>query len=143
MKGSRYQARRDALQILYQLDFNQGLTPEAALYHFENHFSENSEVIQDFTQRLVTGVSQHLHELDSIVQGTSENWRPERMTVVDRNILRLGVFELHHCDDIPATVTLNEMIELAKQFGSENSAAFINGILDRVKAVLNRPSKAP
>ena len=76
-------------------------------------------------------------------RGYRNTRRPDRMAVVDRNILRLGVFELQFCDDIPATVSINEMIELAKQFGSENSPAFINGILDRVKAALNRPAKVP
>lgn len=143
MKGGRRQAREDALQILYQLDYNKDLTPEAALYHFENHFSPDRETIDEFTQRLVTGVTRSLIEVDGIIQGVSEHWRPDRMAVVDRNILRLGVFELQFCDDIPATVSINEMIELAKHFGSENSPAFINGILDRVKAALNRPEKAP
>ena len=65
------------------------------------------------------------------------------MAVVDRNILRLGAFELYYCDDIPATVSINEMIEVAKGFGSETSPAFINGILDKLKTNLNRPQKMP
>jgi len=162
---ARRKAREDALQILYQLEMNHDLTPEAALYYFERHFlvprqrdvvaskadvrdtppafSEMAKVLDPFTQRLVTGVTQNLRDLDASIAAASEHWRTGRMPVVDRNILRIGVFELNHCDDVPATVTINEMVEVAKQFGSENSAAFVNGVLDKLKAGLNRPSKVP
>ena len=144
MKPSRRQARADALQILYQLDFNHDLTPEAGLYHFERNFLQSQKTtLDEFTQRLVTGVTRHLKEIDGLVHGVSERWRLDRMPVVDRNILRLGAFELNFCDDIPATVSINEMVELAKQFGSESSPAFVNGLLDKIKAGLNRPGKAP
>jgi transcription antitermination protein NusB len=143
MKVSRRKAREEALQILYQLDLNQDLTPEAGLFHFESNFLQKETLIDEFTQRLVTGVVRHLKEIDGIIGGVSEHWRPDRMAAVDRNVLRLGVFELHYCDDIPATVTINEMIEVAKHFGSENSPGFINGILDRIKGALVRPAKAP
>ena len=145
-KTPRRKAREDALQILYQLDLNQGLTPEAGLYHYENHFTRQpapAEGIDPFTQRLVTGVMRHLKELDATIEEASDNWRMGRMPAVDRNILRLGAFELQHCDDIPATVTINEMIEVAKQFGAESSPSFINGILDKLKSTVTRPGKVP
>ena len=143
-KLPRRKAREDALQVLYQLDLNQDLTPEAGLYHYENHFSgEKTDGIDPFTQRLVTGVTRNLKDLDTLIESVSEHWRMNRMPAVDRNILRLGAFELNFCDDIPATVTINEMIEVAKQYGSENTAAFTNGILDKLKAAINRPGKAP
>ncbi len=143
MKGGRRKAREDALQVLYQLDLNQELTPEAGLFHFERHFTDKGETIDPFTQRLVSGVARNLKEIDGTIAGLAENWRPDRMAAVDRNILRLGSFELHFCDDIPATVTINEMVELAKAFGSEQTPAFVNGILDKMKAGLQRPEKAP
>ncbi len=143
MKGTRRHAREDALKILYQLDFNQEMTPEAALYHFERYFSEKKEPIDEFTQRLVSGVIKNVKEIDGLIEGVSEHWRTGRMPAIDRNILRIGVYELNFCDDIPATVSINEMIEIAKGFGSENSPPFVNGILDKVKASLNRPGKAP
>lgn len=143
MKGNRRKAREDALQILYQLDLNENLSPQAALFHFQSHFNDDGKPIDDFTYRLVDGVTNNLREIDKVIEGVSENWRKERMAAVDRNLLRLGVFELHFCDDIPATVSINEMIELAKQYGSESSPGFINGVLDRVKGALQRPSKAP
>jgi len=142
MKPGRRQAREDALQILYQLDLNHDLTASGGVEHFERFFSNKSHA-DEFTQRLVQGVRENLKEIDGIIETVSEHWRTERMATVDRNILRLGVYELFHCDDIPATVTINEMIEVAKQFGSENSTAFINGILDKVRESLNRPQKAP
>lgn len=143
MKGNRRKAREDALQILFGLDLNEELSPQAALFHFQSHFTDSGNPIDDFTYRLVNGVSNNLKEIDRIIVGVSEHWRKERMAAVDRNLLRLGVFELHFCDDIPATVSINEMIELAKQYGSEGSPGFINGVLDKVKAHLQRPDKAP
>lgn len=143
-KVTRRKAREDALQVLYQLDLNQDLTPEAGLYHYENNFTgSQTEGIDSFTQRLVTGVTRNLKELDTLIETVSENWKMSRMPAVDRNLLRLGAFELSHCDDIPATVTINEMIELAKQYGSENTAAFINGVLDKLRTANPRPTKAP
>lgn len=142
MKGSRRRAREDALQVLYQLDMNNTLTPGAGLAHFEKLFNPEGGAIDEFTRKLVTGVAENLADLNATIAKYSDNWRNERMPAVDRNILRLGAFELEHCDDIPATVSINEMVELAKGFGSENSAAFVNGILDKVKTALVRPNKA-
>jgi transcription antitermination protein NusB len=141
---SRRQSREDALQILYQLELNQPLTPQAAIRHFTDHFTPEGKVgIDPFTQKLVVGVTEHLKDIDEAIGLAAENWRPERMASVDRNILRLGVFELLWCQEVPATVTINEMIELAKAFGSDTSAAFTNGILDRVRSSHPRPDKAP
>jgi N utilization substance protein B len=142
MKPSRHRSREEALQILYQWDLNQDLTVETAIDFFQKHFAHEKEN-KEFSRRLIEGVAQNLAELDKSVEESSQNWRASRMAAVDRNILRMGAFELLHCDDIPATVTINEMVELAKQFGSQESPAFINGILDNIKSKLNRPQKAP
>ena len=80
------------------------------------------------------GVGEKANDIDHKIKEISSNWRPDRMAAVDRNILRLGAFELLFCDDIPATVTLNEMGELAKEFGAENTPAFVNGVLDQLKS---------
>ena len=77
-------------------------------------------------------MADHLDELDSVIQGSSLNWRLTRMAVVDRNVLRFAAYELLHCEDIPRKVTLNEAIEVGKRYGSEDSGAFINGVLDRI-----------
>lgn len=142
MRGNRRKAREDALQILYQLDLNPELTVDAAIARFQSCFSQEAGVLDPFTLLLVMGVRSNLETLDTLIKSTSEHWRSERMAAVDRNLLRLGVYELQFCQDIPATVSINEMIELAKQFGSENSPAFINGILDKIKGTLSVPGKA-
>lgn len=140
-KITRRQAREEALQILYQVDLNRELTAEAGMYHFENHFSKPG--IDSFTQRLVSGVRNHMKELDEEINAVAEHWRTDRMAAVDRNLLRLGAFELKHCDDIASTITINEMVEIAKHYGSENSPGFVNGVLDKIAAGLNNPNKAP
>lgn len=142
MKSARRKNRIEALQILFQLDLNQDLSTQKALNHFSEFYSLDKKQIDDFTHRLVMGVTEKLDEIDSVLKQASENWRPDRMAAVDRNTLRLGVYEILHCDDIPATVSINEMIELAKQFGAENSPAFINGILDKIRLSHPNPKKA-
>jgi len=142
MKGVRRKAREDALQILYQLDLNNDLSVETALRHFENLYSQNKTGIDEFTRRLVVGVGENVIEIDEKIRSISENWRPERMAAVDRNILRLGAYELLFCRDIPATVTLNEMVEISKEFGSETTPSFVNGVLDRIKEKFPQTSKA-
>jgi N utilization substance protein B len=142
MKSARRKNRIEALQILFQLDLNQDLSTQKALNHFEEFYSLDKKQIDQFTHRLVMGVTENLSNIDSVLKKSSENWRPDRMAAVDRNALRLGVFEILFCDDIPATVSINEMIELAKQFGSESSPSFINGILDKIRQMNPNPNKA-
>ena len=86
----------------------------------------------EFAQELAEGVVEHQEEIDRLIQKYSQNWRLERMNVTDRNILRLATYELLYRPDIPPKVSLNEAIELAKEFGTEDSPAFVNGILDAV-----------
>lgn len=133
MKSVRRKAREDALQILYQLDLNNDLSVELALNYFQSLYSKNQMALDPFTRRLVMGVGEKANDIDRKIKEISSNWRPDRMAAVDRNILRLGAFELLFCEDIPATVTLNEMVELAKEFGAENTPAFVNGVLDQLK----------
>ena len=136
-------SRGEALQILYQLDLNHELTTESAVFYFEKNFSKAGKTVDNFTHRLVTGVAQNLAQLDTLLKSTKASWRLERMAVVDRNILRLGLFEMNYCDDIPATVTINEMVELAKQFGAAETPPFVNGVLDELKSKIQRPAKVP
>lgn len=84
-------------------------------------------------ERLVLGVLEHCQEIDRLIEKYSENWRLVRMNIVDRTILRMAIFELLYCEEIPPKVTLNEAIELGKRYGSEDSGSFINGILDRIQ----------
>jgi len=92
-----------------------------------------SPEIRDFTTTLVTGVIEHRDEIDAFIQECSTNWSLERIGLVERNILRFAIYELCFLPDIPPNVTINEAVEVAKKYGTEEAPAFINGILDRVK----------
>ncbi len=129
----RRRAREIALQVLYQLDIRPGEPQEALDLYFENF--RPSEKAREFCQRLIEGVRQNRQEIDRLLEENAENWTLNRMAVVDRNILRVATFELLHCPDIPFKASLNEAIELAKKFGTDDSSAFINGILDRIHSL--------
>ena len=135
-------ARERALQALYQVDLA-ATDPLEALrnaWGSEDAKPENKGV--EFAESLVRGVVEHQAELDATIERYSHRWRVDRMSRIDRNILRLSTFELTHCPELPARVVLNEAIELAKRYGSEESSAFINGILDRVAAEAAAPAPA-
>lgn len=142
----RRRAREIALQVLYQLDIGAGDFREALALYFENF--RPSEKAREFCQRLVDGVCKNQQEIDRLIEENAENWSLKRMAVVDRNVLRIAAFELIHCPDIPFRASLNEAVELAKKFGSDDSGAFINGILDRIHclygaALANPPKDSP
>ena len=126
----RRRAREIALQVLYQLDISREDPREALDLYFENF--RPSEKAREFCQRLIEGVLQNQEGIDRFIEENAENWTLKRMAVVDRNILRVATFELMHCPDIPFKASLNEAIELAKKYSSDDSSAFINGILDRI-----------
>ena len=126
----RTRSRELALQFLYQLDLRgEELLPEAKSYiQGEERDAETAR----FALRLVQGAHEHKIEIDTMIQGVAQNWNISRMAVVDRNVLRLATFELLHCQDIPPKVAINEAIELGKRYSTQNSGAFINGILDKI-----------
>lgn len=131
--GSRRHAREVALQILYQLDAQPDLTAAAALVHFFTAFAmPEDEEVREFAEKLVCGVYGKRREIDERIVGASRNWRLERMARVDRNLLRLAVYELSFESDLPPKVAINEAIEIAKRFGTNESPAFINGVLDKI-----------
>ncbi|GAM10032.1 hypothetical protein OR1_02318 [Geobacter sp. OR-1] len=130
--GARREGRELALQALYALDLNPvGLRIGLALF-WEGQRAP--QAIREFTEELVTGVAEHRSEIDTLIEQKSKNWSLARMSKVDLNILRLAAFELLYRRDIPRNVTINEGIEIAKKFGTEESPAFINGILDEIAA---------
>ena len=128
--GSRRTAREIALQILYQVEVNP-VTPQEALELYWESVSL-SEDVKEFAVKIVEGVHRSKEEIDRLIEEHSEHWKLDRMTWIDRNVLRMGVFELLHNDEIPPRVAINEAIDLGKRFGSEESGAFINGILDKI-----------
>jgi N utilization substance protein B len=121
-------ARERALQYLYATTVGDRQNP-AEVTAFWEHFHPDDKASAYFF-RLVSGVATHREELDAYISRFSEHWRLERMAAVDLAILRLAVFELLHCPEVPPKVVVNEAVELGKSFGAENSGAFINGILD-------------
>lgn len=139
--GSRTKARECALQALYQLDTSGGDAREAVrglLVHFE----EADQETERFADELVRGVQSEKGAIDELIQKSSTHWKLDRMARVDRNILRLAVYEILRRADVPVRVTLNEAIELGKKYGSEESSAFVNGVLDRV-AHMELPNATP
>ena len=130
----RRRAREIALQVLYQLDISQGDPGEVLDLYWENF--RPSPKAREFCQRLIEGVRRSQDKIDPFIEENSENWSLKRMATVDRNILRLATFELLYCPEIPFKASLNEAIELAKKFGSDDSSAFINGILDKIHSLL-------
>jgi transcription antitermination protein NusB len=136
--GKRRRSRELALQVLYQLDITKQ-DAIRAIAQSRDHFSEKEER-DGFAERIVLGVLEHGQEIDRLIEQYSENWRLDRMSMIDRNILRMALFELLYCEDIPPKVTLDEAIELGKRYGSEDSGSFINGILDRIQnEVVRKP----
>ena len=142
---ARRRARQFALQALYGIDQTgvDGDTVLAALWASQIDgdglgvkAAEHKEIA--FAAKLVTGVAKRRAEIDSLIEKASVNWRLPRMPVVDRNILRLAGYELLAMMDVPASVSINEAVELAKQFGDKDSRAFVNGILDRIAAETGR-----
>ncbi len=129
MMSFRRKARELALQLLFQVDFTGQPITIPPSFWTEN---EASPSIKSFTELLVQGVVKHLPEIDRTIEKYAQHWSPDRMAAIDRNILRFGIFELLYLKDIPPKVTINEAIEIAKKFGSEDSGGFVNGILDRV-----------
>jgi N utilization substance protein B len=136
LMGNRRKAREIALQVLYQLDVQDKLSDEQALGLFWQHFAKTEdgdadEASRAFADELVRGVKSRLEEIDALLTRASRNWRLERMARVDRNLLRLAVWELKYSKDVPVKVAINEAIEIAKRYGTAESPAFVNGILDR------------
>ena len=130
-KGSRRKSREAALQALFLIEMNPTNPIESSLAVFSENFPVKKGS-QPYFSRLVQGVGEQMEAIDRLIKDYAENWRIERMSGVDRNILRIAVFELVFCSDIPPRVAINEAIDLGKQYGTEESGAFINGILDSI-----------
>ncbi len=133
--GTRRYTRELVMQALFCMDMSCSFSSEA-LADYRKCFPPNKHVTP-FFQRLTHGVLEYRSDLDTVIERYSSNWKMRRMACVDRNVLRLAVFELLYCEDIPAKVSINEAIDIAKKFGAAESGAFINGILDSIRNALN------
>lgn len=162
--GMRREARERAVQFLFQYDLNRSEELDQALAHFWD--SQRTAAIMEekgdanwgqpvelppptahetavrlFAEPLIRGTLQHQAEIDERIKQYARNWDLHRMAVVDRNILRLAIYEMLHREDIPPVVSINEAVDIAKRFSTEDSGKFVNGILDRIKGDLMRPAR--
>lgn len=163
--GTRRRARERAVQFLYQYDLN----PTEKLEEAMNHFFESQRLaalredgpelstsvsvdappptgeeaaLRVFAEPLIRGVLEHREVIDAEIQKYALNWDVRRMAAVDRNILRLAVYEMRHRQDIPPVVSINEAVDIAKRFSTQESGKFVNGILDKIKGELMRSARA-
>ena len=137
--GQRRRSREIALQVLYQIEVCPAPTDEAIRLFYEllteetdDHRFQAPQSARPFAEQIIEGVSARKSDIDRLIVSASEHWRIERMSIVDRNILRIALFEMLHCPDIPPKVSINEAVDMGKTFGSSDSGAFINGILDHI-----------
>jgi N utilization substance protein B len=128
--GARRKARELALQMLYQRDLS-GNSADAIIGTFED-LQKSKANTREFATRIFRGTLDHLGQIDEMIVAQADNWRLERMAVVDRNIIRMSVYEFLHEEDTPKLVIIDEAIEIAKKFGTQKSSQFINGILDGI-----------
>lgn len=138
--GARRSGREAALQMLFQLEAS-GASADQVIDLFWRLFEGDPEG-RPYADAIVRGVADTVAEIDKRIVGASTNWRIERMARVDRNLLRLGTWELMYKLDVPRAVVLDEAVELAKSFGTDESSAFVNGVLDRIANDLGRKDEA-
>ncbi len=134
--GVRRRSRECAMQVLFFMDVSRNMSPEMVEL-FCNCFAP-SESVYPFFSKLTNGVIRSKSEIDTVIEGFSDNWKMNRMSSVDRNVMRIAVYELLYCDDIPPKVSINEAIDVGKKYGTEESGAFINGILDSIHQAMRK-----
>jgi transcription antitermination protein NusB len=132
---NRRKAREYALQLLFQHDFIESRSGFEFPEDYKPVNTEENADLRKFALELVSGTLKFREEIDAILREAAENWKMERMAIVDRNILRCAVFEIVYRNDIPAAVTINEALEIAKKYSSLESVGFINGLLDKVAQI--------
>jgi N utilization substance protein B len=163
--GKRREARERAVQFLFQYDLNPPEDLQGALEHFWETQraaaiaedkgaatwgqpvelpppSTDEAAVRLFADPLIRGAVEHREEADAIIKKHAKNWELHRIAAVDRNILRLAIYEMLHREDIPPVVSINEAVDIAKKFSTQDSGKFVNGILDKVKGELMRPARA-
>ncbi len=134
--GTRRQARELAMQALFYMDM-QKYASEEMLEYFCGCFC-TSKKSRPFLIKLVNGVLEEKGQIDTLVERFSQNWQINRMSCVDRNVMRIAVYEMIYCDDIPPKVSINEAVDIGKKFGTQESGAFINGIMDSIRGELEK-----
>ncbi len=136
--GARHSGRESALQMLFQMELSGASAETTVDLYWRSFVSDADPEGRPYADGAVQGVAATREELDRYITAASAHWRLERMSRVDRNVLRLGAWELAHRADVPRAVILDEAVELAKAFGTEESSAFVNGVLNRIADTLGR-----
>ena len=139
--GARREGREAAVQFLYQRDLNEGANAETVTEFWD--LRPAAKRVRDFGMAIAEGVLSHQEAIDEQIRQAAANYDLHRIAAVDRNILRIAVFEMLFCPEVPPVVSINEAIEIAKRFGSDESGRFVNGVLDRIRSGLKRPARAP
>ena len=134
--GTRRQARELAMQALFYMDIQNNASLQM-LESFCGNFQPPKKVLPFFLT-LVKGVLENRIEIDTLIEGSSKNWKISRMSCVDRNVMRIAVYEMRYYGDIPPKVSINEAVDVGKKFGTEESGAFINGIMDSIRDTLEK-----
>ena len=132
-QGNRRKSRELVLQVLFQAEFGEGASLQDRLAYFQQSFPIHQEVLE-YARHLLSHLENEMSHIDSRIESLSQNWSLKRMSLVDKNILRLAASELMYSKDTPPKVIINEAIELAKQYSSQDAYQFINGILDRLSS---------
>ena len=140
MMGRRRKAREETLRILFRLEFENTQVEKTLNQYWEN--KKASEEIKEYSNWLVNGIISNQTKIDNIIQQVSEHWRISRMAVVDRNILRMAVFELVYEENIAPAIVINEAIEIAKKYSGDEASTFVNGILDAIRKSLKDIKKS-
>jgi transcription antitermination protein NusB len=138
--SQRSDNRRAAMQFLYAWEYNRPDVLKDSIRSFLENETKEREYFQ-FTEFLIMGVLEHIETIDAEIRALAKNWTFERIARVDLAILRIAIFELKFCNDIPPVVSINEAVELGKNFSKDDSKRFINGMLDHIKDGLDRPSR--
>ena len=128
--GGRRLSREMALKALFQIDLVNTNMEEALEYTFKN--GELSDEVKDFSLILVKGVMSNLSDIDKVINHSANNWSLERITNIDRSILRIAIYEILYLKNIPKSVSINEAVELAKKYGTKSSFSFVNGVLGQI-----------
>ena len=128
--GGRRVSREVSLKVLFQIDLVHANIEEALKHAFEN--DKYSDDVKEFTLTLVKGVMSNLAEIDKMIKNYTNNWSLDRITNIDRNILRIAIYEILYLQNIPKSVSINEAVELAKKYGTRSSFSFVNGVLGRI-----------
>lgn len=138
--GPRREGREAAVQFLYQRDLNAGANSET-IEEFWG-LRPATKKVREFGMAIAEGVLAHQSDIDEHIRKAASNYDLHRIAAVDRNILRISIYEMLYCPEVPPVVSINEAIEIAKRFGSEDSGRFVNGVLDRIRGELKRAARA-